>query len=110
MFTFIDLFAGIGGMRLGFEALGGLCVFTSEWDDYSRKSYHTNFPHDEHPFAGDITAVGVADVPDHVTYFSPASPVSRSASPACRRRMLSAARTVSNVKRRERCSSMWRES
>jgi DNA (cytosine-5)-methyltransferase 1 len=65
MFTFIDLFAGIGGMRLGFEAVGGRCVFTSEWDDYSRKSYRANFPDDEHPLAGDITAVDVADVPDH---------------------------------------------
>jgi DNA (cytosine-5)-methyltransferase 1 len=64
-FTFIDLFAGIGGMRLGFEAAGGRCVFTSEWDDYSRKSYQTNFPNDAHPFAGDITQVDVADVPDH---------------------------------------------
>src|SRR6202167_5738717 len=65
MFTFIDLFAGIGGMRLGFEAVGGRCVFTSEWDDYSRKSYQTNFANDEHPLAGDITKVDVADVPDH---------------------------------------------
>ena len=65
MFTFIDLFAGIGGMRLGFDAVGGRCVFTSEWDDYSRKSYQTNFPNDEHPLAGDITRVDVADVPDH---------------------------------------------
>jgi DNA (cytosine-5)-methyltransferase 1 len=64
-FTFIDLFAGIGGMRLGFEAAGGKCVFTSEWDDYSRTSYATNFPHDRHPIAGDITQVDVADVPDH---------------------------------------------
>ena len=65
MFKFIDLFAGIGGMRLGFEAAGGRCVFTSEWDDYSRKSYQTNFPNDEHPIAGDITQVDVADIPDH---------------------------------------------
>jgi DNA (cytosine-5)-methyltransferase 1 len=64
-FTFIDLFAGIGGMRLGFEAAGGQCVFTSEWDDYSRTSYLANFPHDEHPIAGDITTVDVADIPDH---------------------------------------------
>jgi DNA (cytosine-5)-methyltransferase 1 len=64
-FTFIDLFAGIGGMRLGFEAVGGRCVFTSEWDDYSRKSYQTNFPYDGHPLAGDITQVDVANVPDH---------------------------------------------
>lgn len=64
-FTFIDLFAGIGGMRLGFEAVGGRCVFTSEWDDYSRKSYLANFPNDAHPPAGDITAIGVDEVPDH---------------------------------------------
>ena len=38
-FTFIDLFAGIGGIRLGFEANGGKCIFTSEWDSYARKSY-----------------------------------------------------------------------
>jgi DNA (cytosine-5)-methyltransferase 1 len=64
-FTFIDLFAGIGGMRLGFEAVGGRCVFTSEWDDYSRKTYHANFPGDEHPISGDITRIDVAEVPDH---------------------------------------------
>jgi DNA (cytosine-5)-methyltransferase 1 len=64
-FTFIDLFAGIGGMRLGFEAVGGRCVFTSEWDAYSQKSYRTNFPNDKHELAGDITQVDAADVPDH---------------------------------------------
>jgi DNA (cytosine-5)-methyltransferase 1 len=64
-FTFIDLFAGIGGMRLGFEACGGRCVFSSEWDSYSRKSYSTNFPHDEHEFAGDITKVNAEEIPHH---------------------------------------------
>ena len=64
-FTFIDLFAGIGGMRLGFEACGGKCVFTSEWDSYSRKSYAANFPDDRHEFAGDITQVNAEDIPDH---------------------------------------------
>jgi len=64
-FTFIDLFAGIGGMRLGFEACGGKCVFSSEWDRYSRKSYATNFPDDEHEFAGDITQVNAEEIPDH---------------------------------------------
>lgn len=63
-FRFIDLFAGIGGMRLGFEAVGGTCVFTSEWDTASRRTYATNFP-DEHPLAGDITKVAEADIPDH---------------------------------------------
>ncbi len=38
-FTFIDLFAGIGGIRMGFEAHGGECVFTSEWNDFSKKTY-----------------------------------------------------------------------
>ncbi|HZL56796.1 MAG TPA: DNA (cytosine-5-)-methyltransferase, partial [Bryobacteraceae bacterium] len=64
-FTFIDLFAGIGGMRLGFEAVGGRCVFTSEWDDYARKTYSANFPADDHEIAGDITKIDAASVPDH---------------------------------------------
>ncbi|MDR7133270.1 DNA (cytosine-5)-methyltransferase 1 [Lysobacter niastensis] len=65
-FTFIDLFAGIGGMRIAFEKQGGKCVFTSEWDSYARKTYAANF-HDGpgHVFAGDITTVHEKDVPDH---------------------------------------------
>lgn len=65
-FTFIDLFAGIGGMRKAFESQGGKCVFTSEWDAYARKTYAANF-HDgpDHLFAGDITQVHESDVPDH---------------------------------------------
>lgn len=58
-FRFIDLFAGIGGMRLGFEAIGGKCVFTSEWDRWSQKTYLHNFPDgDDHVFAGDIRPYG----------------------------------------------------
>jgi DNA (cytosine-5)-methyltransferase 1 len=54
-FRFIDLFAGIGGLRIGFEGIGGKCVFTSEWDKYSVETYRKNFPEDpEHVFAGDI--------------------------------------------------------
>lgn len=65
-FTFIDLFAGIGGIRLGFEAHGGHCVFTSEWNSFAQKTYLANFPlDDEHIFAGDITAVEAEDIPDH---------------------------------------------
>jgi DNA (cytosine-5)-methyltransferase 1 len=64
-FTFIDLFAGIGGMRLGFEAAGGKCVFTSEWDTYSNRTYQANFPHDEHGIAGDITKIAAGEIPDH---------------------------------------------
>lgn len=52
-FKFIDLFAGIGGLRLGFESIGGKCVFTSEWDKYSQQTYTLNFPND-HPVSGDI--------------------------------------------------------
>ncbi|RIJ27100.1 DNA (cytosine-5-)-methyltransferase [Henriciella mobilis] len=54
-FRFIDLFAGIGGLRIGFEGIGGKCVFTSEWDRFCRESYSRNFPEDEdHVFNGDI--------------------------------------------------------
>jgi DNA (cytosine-5)-methyltransferase 1 len=65
-FRFIDLFAGIGGLRIPFEQLGGRCVFTSEWDAYAQKTYAANF-HDGpgHVFAGDITQVHENDVPDH---------------------------------------------
>ena len=42
-FTFIDLFAGIGGIRMGFENAGGECVFTSEWDESAQKTYQANF-------------------------------------------------------------------
>lgn len=65
-FRFIDLFAGIGGLRIPFEKLGGRCVFTSEWDAYAQKTYAANF-HDGpgHVFAGDITQVHENDVPDH---------------------------------------------
>lgn len=59
-FRFIDLFAGIGGMRIGFEAIGGKCVFTSERDRFSQQTYLLNFPDDDdsHVFAGDITPYG----------------------------------------------------
>jgi DNA (cytosine-5)-methyltransferase 1 len=52
-FRFIDLFAGIGGLRIGFESVGGRCVFTSEWDLKCQETYAQNFP-DNHPIAGDI--------------------------------------------------------
>lgn len=64
-FTFIDLFAGIGGIRMGFEAQGGRCVFTSEWNPYAQKTYRDNFPSDAHVFAGDITGVDEHDVANH---------------------------------------------
>lgn len=63
-FRFIDLFAGIGGLRRGFESLGGRCVFTSEWDKYSQQTYLANFTC-EHEVVGDITKVPVAGIPVH---------------------------------------------
>ena len=61
-FSFIDLFAGIGGMRIAFSRQGGHCVFSSEWDKFAQKTYFDNF--DEMP-QGDITQVASDDVPDH---------------------------------------------
>jgi DNA (cytosine-5)-methyltransferase 1 len=63
-FTFIDLFAGIGGIRLGFEEIGGKCVFTSEWNEYSKKTYQANFGEEDN-FIGDITNFPAAAVPSH---------------------------------------------
>lgn len=61
-FRFIDLFAGIGGIRLAYQNLGGKCVFTSEWNNYSKKTYEANFG--EVPF-GDITKISEEEIPDH---------------------------------------------
>lgn len=63
-FRFIDLFAGIGGIRLAFEEIGGDCVFTSEWDSYAQRSYLANH-RDQHALNGDITQVNADDIPDH---------------------------------------------
>lgn len=63
-FTFVDLFAGIGGLRMAFESIGGQCVFTSEWDSYAQRTYLGNFG-DSHQLNGDITEVNAADIPDH---------------------------------------------
>jgi len=61
-FKFIDLFAGVGGIRLPFDELGGECVFSSEWDVHAQKTYEANFGHKPH---GDITQVEVEDIPAH---------------------------------------------
>lgn len=61
-FTFIDLFAGVGGIRLPFQKLGGKCVFTSEWDKFSQKTYAANFGELPH---GDITKIPASDIPPH---------------------------------------------
>jgi DNA (cytosine-5)-methyltransferase 1 len=59
-FSFIDLFAGIGGIRMGFEHVGGECVFTSEWDESAQKTYQANFG--EIPY-GDITKIDPTEIP-----------------------------------------------
>lgn len=61
-FTFIDLFAGIGGMRIAFEQNGGQCVYSNEWNKYCQQTYFANFG--EQP-EGDITKVDAATIPDH---------------------------------------------
>lgn len=61
-FEFIDLFAGIGGFRLAFQNLGGHCVFSSEWNNYAKKTYEANFG--EVPF-GDITKISADSIPNH---------------------------------------------
>lgn len=61
-FSFIDLFAGIGGMRLAFEDVGGKCVYSNEWDKYCQMTYFANFG--EQP-EGDITKVDAKSIPDH---------------------------------------------
>ena len=61
-FRFIDLFAGIGGMRIAFDKAGGRCVFSSEWNKFSQQTYETNFG--DIP-DGDITEIKAKDIPNH---------------------------------------------
>ena len=61
-FTFIDLFAGIGGLRLGAQKAGGRCVFTSEWDKYCQKTYTAWFGEVPH---GDIRSIDPKNIPNH---------------------------------------------
>ena len=61
-FTFIDLFAGIGGLRLAFESQGGQCVFTSEFEQHCVDTYKANFGGEVY---GDITKINENDVPNH---------------------------------------------
>ena len=60
-FKFIDLFAGVGGIRMAFEKAGCQCVFTSEWDAHSQKTYAANFGDLPH---GDITKIDAQDIPE----------------------------------------------
>jgi DNA (cytosine-5)-methyltransferase 1 len=61
-FTFIDLFAGIGGIRMPFQELDGQCVFSSEWDKFAQKTYAANYGEVPH---GDITEIPASTIPDH---------------------------------------------
>lgn len=61
-FTFIDLFAGIGGMRIAFESVGGRCVYSSEWNKYCQQTYYANFGVQPE---GDITKVSADSIPEH---------------------------------------------
>lgn len=63
-FSFIDLFAGIGGLRRGFENVGGECVFTSEWNKFSRLTYEANYE-SNHVLNGDITKIDEKEIPSH---------------------------------------------
>lgn len=62
-FTFIDLFAGIGGIRFGFEAIGGRCIFTSEHDKHCATTYRANFG--DHAIHGDIVQIAASQIPEH---------------------------------------------
>ena len=70
VFTFIDLFAGIGGFHLAFHNCGARCVFASEWDEFARRTYEHNFRKmspelfEKGLFAGDITKVNATQIPD----------------------------------------------
>jgi len=61
-FRFIDLFAGIGGIRLPFQELNGHCVFSSEWDKFAQRTYIKNFGELPH---GDITKISASEIPEH---------------------------------------------
>ena len=62
MYSFIDLFSGIGGMRIAFESAGCKCVFSSEIDKFARQTYQINF--DEEP-SGDIRNIDAGEIPAH---------------------------------------------
>lgn len=63
-FTFIDLFAGIGGFRQAFEAIGGSCVYSSEWDRFCQLTYRQNYG-EQHVVVGDIRNVETHEIPEH---------------------------------------------
>ena len=64
-FSFVDLFAGIGGTRLGFESVKGECVWTCEWNRFCQQTYRANFPSTSHQIVGDVTQIDANTIPDH---------------------------------------------
>lgn len=123
-FRFIDLFAGIGGIRSGFEAIGGQCVFTSEWNKHAVRTYKANWYCDpqQHRFNEDIRDITLSqrsDVSDEEArgIFANlslsmmccwlASPASLSRLPASLRKMRWAVRMALPAKPRERCFLTW---
>jgi DNA (cytosine-5)-methyltransferase 1 len=78
-FKFIDLFAGIGGLRIPFGEIGGHCVFTSEIDKHAQATYLENFPSDKHSISGDITKIHESEIPSHDLLLAgfPCQPFSR---------------------------------
>ncbi|MEH6738274.1 MAG: DNA (cytosine-5-)-methyltransferase [Sulfitobacter sp.] len=63
-FAFIDLFAGIGGLRQAMESIGGQCLYTSEWDKFAKLTYEANY-RDNRPMAGDIQQIEAGLIPEH---------------------------------------------
>lgn len=102
-FTFIDLFAGIGGMRIAFERAGGHCVYSNEWNKYSQQTYFANFG--EQP-EGDITQVPASSIPDHDILVAgfPCQPFSIA---GVSKRTVLAERQDLRIKHRERFSLMF---
>ena len=86
-FTFIDLFAGIGGMRKGFEDIGGKCVFTAERDIYAQATYRTNYSCVDHRIRGDITTIPSENIPSHDVLLAgfPCQPFSQAGLPSRKR-------------------------
>lgn len=103
-FTFIDLFAGMGGFRLAMQAQGGKCVFSSEWNPFAQKTYMANFG--EMPF-GDITKEETKNIsPRNLTYCVQASHVSHFPLPEYPRKKVWEERLASKTKLKELCFLM----
>lgn len=104
-FTFIDLFAGMGGFRLAMQAQGGKCVFSSEWNKYAQKTYLANFG--EMPF-GDITKeITKSYILGILMCYVPAFRVNHFLLPEYRRKKVSDGKRASRIKHKVRYFLMW---